>query len=169
MRSIQKYADGHEIVLLDKDNYTEWVSMEDYVLEALENHSIDLAVFSDILLQNRGCVSSWFIVADKDNDLLFYTLNLILYYVKKHKSFHDYYMIHWILTFVFRDNLCTWEEMPFYPNVMPHYLQFCEYNKLYDIDKWDKIKNISFTHKLSYKLKVDDGSLLDWIITEMGK
>ena len=211
VRSIQKYAEGHEVVLLDKDNYTEWVSMEDYVLEALENHSIGLAHFSDIfrlkllveyggiwidstvlltnpiptdilhaklflfkestkqdlLLQNRGCVSNWFIVGDKDNDLLFYTLNLILYYVKQHKSFHDYYMFHWILTFVFRDNLCAWEEMPFYPNVMPHYLQFCEYNKPYDIDKWDKIKNISFAHKLSYKLKAEDGSLLSWIIAGM--
>ena len=84
-----------------------------------------------------------------------------------YKSFHDYYMFHWILTFEFRDNPGAWKEMLFYPNVMPHYLQFCEYNKPFDFAKWDEIISISFAHKLSYKLKAEDGSLLSWIIAGM--
>lgn len=148
-----------------------WIDPTVYMTDRIPDDisSADIFMFkgpnrSELLLQDRGCVSNWFILAKPNNVVLSITYVLMTEYIKKNHKFCDYYMTHWILTYVFRKCTDEWEKIPFYPSVMPHYFQFCDVTNRYDKKKWDTIQRISFVHKLSYKIEVKEGSYLERLI-----
>ena len=49
IKSICRNSNGHEVILLNKDNYTDYVDMPEYVLKKRNQGIISLANFSDIL------------------------------------------------------------------------------------------------------------------------
>ena len=49
VESIKRNAGKHPVILLDKDNYMEYVEMPDYILEKLKRQEISITHFSDAL------------------------------------------------------------------------------------------------------------------------
>lgn len=49
IKSIRRNSNGHEVIVLNKDNYTDYVDMPEYVLKKRNQGIISLANFSDIL------------------------------------------------------------------------------------------------------------------------
>lgn len=96
IKSIRRNANGHEVVVLDKENYQEYVAFPAYVLEKHKKGWITHAQFSDLLrftlLSNYGGVwidATVFLSQQLPNNLfvdLFYTLrtvnNELIYYSK---------------------------------------------------------------------------------------
>lgn len=49
IKSIRRNTNGHEVILLDKDNYSNYIKMPEYILEIKDRGKMLLANFSDIL------------------------------------------------------------------------------------------------------------------------
>lgn len=60
LQSIRRHSGNHPVMVLDKDNYKQYVTLPHYIEEKLSEKKISLAAFSDILrislLRNRGGV-----------------------------------------------------------------------------------------------------------------
>lgn len=206
--SIYRYAGEYQVILLDKSNYNNYVSIEEKIVYKMLNGKLSMAHFSDILrlsllyayggvwidstvlltstipkeileadifvfkgswiealnLEERGSLSNWFIVSKKNNPIIKETLDLMVKYINTKRKLCSYYLCHWIMTYEFRIYRDAWETMPIYPNVNPHIMQFCEINKPFSVEQFETIKRKSFCHKLSYKLDVIEGTLLEAIV-----
>jgi hypothetical protein len=100
-------------------------------------------------------VSNWFIIANiKGNSLLFKQLCLLYKYWRVKNTLVDYFMFHYFLRAIIQnDSQCRliFSNMAYRNNQNPHYLQiellFSEFNA----KKWEKVQNVSFCHKLTWK------------------
>lgn len=103
-------------------------------------------------------VSSWFIIASERHNLLLYRqLCILCEYWKNKKSLIDYFIFHYFLNVIIENDIqCKkqFEMMTYYNNQTPHYLQLKLFFSQFNPETWENIKNISFCHKLTYK--VDD-------------
>ena len=101
-------------------------------------------------------VSNWFIVASlKKNMLLYRLLCILLEYWRINNKCIDYFIFHYFLQAIINnDSECTdiFINIPYHNNQNPHYLQLQLLFSKYDNELWEKIKNISFCHKLTYKI-----------------
>ena len=49
INSIRKNSNGHEVILINKDNYNKYIKMPDYILDKLNRNMITITHFSDLL------------------------------------------------------------------------------------------------------------------------
>ena len=104
--------------------------------------------------------SSWFIKADKNNPLLARVLDLLLQYHEKYQVLIHYYIYHLTIAALINNNaklFVLWDNIPYYDNNRPHIMQNW-FGKSYSEERWGKILEQSFVHKLTYKY---DKKLLD--------
>ena len=99
--------------------------------------------------------SSWFIKADKGNELLIKTRNYMFeHWLQRNKILH-YFVFHLSLSMLTEEDeqcMAIWEGMPFVNNLQPHLLMY-SFHKTYNKEAFDYIISQSFIHKCTYKFK----------------
>ena len=110
--------------------------------------------------EHRGDASSvlsnWLIYAKPNNPILVNTLNILLQYWKEHNKAIDYFVYHKVFTVVTEKFGKEWESVPFYTNIEPHVLWFHHFYKNFSEEAFERVKQLSNFHKLSYKFKKED-------------
>jgi hypothetical protein len=100
-------------------------------------------------------VSNWFIIAGKrDNFLLLRQLCALCEYWREKHTLVDYFIYHYFLRVLIRhDEQCAkiFNNMIYQNNQNPHYLQKELLFSEFDAEKWEKVQNVSFCHKLIWK------------------
>jgi hypothetical protein len=100
-------------------------------------------------------VSNWFIIAGKrDNFLLLRQLCALCEYWREKYKLVDYFIYHYFLRVLIRhDEQCAkiFNNMIYQNNQNPHYLQKELLFSEFDAEKWEKVQNVSFCHKLIWK------------------
>lgn len=100
--------------------------------------------------------SSWFISSRPKNEFIVAIRDALYGYWYLEEELKEYFLIHIMIAKLLDSNINykrQWEEMPFLSSQDAHYLSsnlskpFCE-------EKWHDIKDVTFMHKLSYKIRV---------------
>ncbi len=99
--------------------------------------------------------SSWLISSCKDNNIIVSVRDLLYKYWRKHNKLLDYYLFHIIFQLVTEHYIDEFEEVPFYPNSVPHLLMF-NLLKPYTVEQWNLIKKLSPFHKLNRVMESED-------------
>lgn len=106
--------------------------------------------FYDDHSQNPIVASSWFLSAEKNNDILTATRDMLFSYWEKHNTLMNYYLFHIFFTIATKKYSEQWEAVPKLSNANPHFLQF-ELKKQFNQELFDQVRKISPIHKLTYK------------------
>jgi hypothetical protein len=109
-------------------------------------------VFQDPLFPPT-LISSWFIISDKNHPLIEILKSLLELYWEENSDLKEYFLLHYFFGAAVKNNgLCSdlYENIPFYSNVPPHYLQKFLLSH-FSQSKVNKIFTQSFLHKLTYK------------------
>lgn len=106
--------------------------------------------FYDNHSQNPIVASSWFLSAEKNNDILTATRDMLFSYWEKHNTLMNYYLFHIFFTIATKKYSEQWEAVPKLSNANPHFLQF-ELKKQFNQELFDQVRKISPIHKLTYK------------------
>lgn len=102
-------------------------------------------------------MSSWFISAQPNHEIIVRTQQLITEYWKHNTWLCHYYLFHLLFSIAIdsRTNLKEqWTAIPYFNNSIPHTLA-AEITMPYYPERWKQIKQISSIHKLTYKLSQD--------------
>jgi hypothetical protein len=99
---------------------------------------------------------NWFIIAAKPKNYLLHNLLCVLIeYWRIKNKYIDYFMFHYLLqAIILHDPESTeiFNKIPYHNDQNPHFilckLLFSQYNK----ELWEIAKNVSFCHKLTYKI-----------------
>ena len=208
--SVKKYSGGRKVIIIDKNNYKNFVDLPDYIIEKHEKGIISNTHFSDILRINllnkfggtwidasclltseipkeilnsdlfvfqggvwlttqhsispvlfeylakhpnsghpANAISSWFIHSTPSNPVNTAVKNILNAYWANEDKLIDYFLFHYIFTFVIVNNeecMKIFEQMPIKSNTNPHYMQwgmFDTYNENY----FNELQKYSFIHK----------------------
>ena len=106
-------------------------------------------------------VSSWFIISNKNNPYLIALRNALVEYWKHYNKAFSYYMFHFLFSIIGKIKPDWWDSIPYYPNVLPHYMFFKILDEPFDNQKYTNAKKYCFCHKLTYQYNVVDNSLKD--------
>lgn len=110
--------------------------------------------------------NSWFIYADKDNNILKSVRDLLYKYWEKENHLSEYFLWHLFMTLALDKYPKDYHNIYKISDSSAHMLQCCLLNK-YDENYYNLIKKMSFIHKLTYKLdfdKKDANSYYDTIL-----
>jgi hypothetical protein len=112
-------------------------------------------------LQDAYCpAGNWFIISSKPKNYLLYNLLCILVeYWRINNKYIDYFMFHYLLqAIITHDSACLeiFNKIPYYNDQNPHFMQFKLFFSEYNKEIWEKAKNISFCHKLTYKTPYEE-------------
>lgn len=102
-------------------------------------------------------LSSWLIYAKPNHPILLNTLKLLEEYWKYNNKLLDYFVYHKLFTIVTEKFNEEWENIPFYSNIEPHVLWFHHFYDNFNLKAFERVKQLSNFHKLSYKF--DQNSL----------
>lgn len=98
--------------------------------------------------------SNWFIAADRNNEIIVCTLNMLLDYWKRNNYLKHYFIFHLLLAVAVdtKPQLCTqWKAIPYFDSMIPHTL-LSELTDPYTPERWEQIKALSPIHKLTWKI-----------------
>lgn len=119
----------------------------------------ELFVYKDFQALNRYVgVSSWCIVARKENPYLMTVKNMMFDYWKTNKYLCNYYSFHIFFMIIAELKGEKWKQIPTYSNQPPHTLQsqlFTDYKE----QRLEQILQMSDIHKLSYKFSKEEFQL----------
>ena len=101
--------------------------------------------------------SSWLISAEKNNNIIRMTRDLLLEYWKKHNILIHYYLFHLFFTMATKKYSEEWNLLNNYPNANPHILQFEMFDE-YDAKRMNEIKYFADFHKLTQKSNITNYS-----------
>lgn len=94
LKSIKKHLGSHELIMLSKENFSDYIEFPDYILEKLENKTISLTHFSDLLrvslLEKYGGIwldATIFLNHEYDSQIYNYS-----FYTVKHGLYADYHI-----------------------------------------------------------------------------
>lgn len=109
-------------------------------------------------------VSSWFIHAKPEQEIIMNTREMLLEYWKKNKTLKDYFLFHYFLS-ISRDYYeSSNRQVPKFSNSSPHLL-LLELNDKYEENRFNDICKMTSIHKLSYKdLPKQGDTMYDYII-----
>ncbi len=99
-------------------------------------------------------MSSWFISAQPNHEIIVRAQQLITEYWKHHSWLCHYYLFHLLFSIAIDSRIHLkqqWETIPYFNNCIPHTLS-TEITMPYHTERWEQIKQISPIHKLTYKL-----------------
>ena len=97
-------------------------------------------------------LSNWFISSEIGNPILMTTRDLLFEYWRRTNKVINYYFFHLFFTISCEKYPQLWNNVPNFPNLAPHVLQF-EMFEPYTEKRLDQIKKQSSFHKLSQKLE----------------
>lgn len=96
-------------------------------------------------------ISSWFMSTSPGNPVLKISQSLLFQYWLKNDKLHDYFLFHYFVMIGLELFPEIERKIPKYTNETPHILLF-ELDKKYEKQRIEKIKMLSFCHKLTYKV-----------------
>lgn len=99
-------------------------------------------------------MSSWFISAQPNHEIIVRTQQLITEYWKHNTWLCHYYLFHLLFSIAIDSKTHLkeqWKAIPYFNSCIPHTLS-TEITNSYQIERWEQIKQISSIHKLTYKL-----------------
>lgn len=115
----------------------------------------DIFFFRSPLNDEYCPVSNWFIVAAKQkNPLLFSLLCALVEYWRLNSKYIDYFIFHYFLKAIIQydpESAAIFKKIPYHSNQNPHFLQLELLFSQFDAELWEKTKDVSFCHKLTYK------------------
>lgn len=195
--SVKENIKDRKIILLDDNNYKEYVSFPAHIQAKVDKGIISKTHFSDLLrlellIKYGGtwmdstvfcsgdnydkfmldsdlfffqclkpgldghttCMSSWFLTATTNNNVLLLTKELLYKYWTNHNKMVDYFLIHDFMQISLETFKEEWEKVIPVDNATEHIL-LLNLNKEYNDECWNYIKNQRAFHKLSYKTKID--------------
>jgi len=120
-----------------------------------------LFFFQSPLNNTFSPVSSWFIISQKNEIVIYKLLCILLEYWRIKNTYIDYFMFHYFLQAIINNDsecLNIFNKIPYYNNQNPHFLQLKLLFSEFDNEIWDKIINVSFCHKLTYKVPASDNT-----------
>lgn len=100
------------------------------------------------------CISSWFLTAKTNNNVLLLTRELLYKYWSNHNKMMDYFLLHDFMQIALETYEDNWKKVVPVDNATEHVL-LLNFNGEYDEVTWNYIKGQRAFHKLSYKIKID--------------
>lgn len=103
---------------------------------------------------HANCISSWFLTAKTNNEILLLTRELLYKYWKTHTKMIDYFLLHDFMQIALETYEDDWKKVILVDNATEHIL-LLNFNEEYNEELWNYVKNQRAFHKLSYKMKID--------------
>lgn len=135
-----------------------WIDSTVYLTAPLPAYILQAPLFcykSSYLSPGKIKASNWFIAAERNNEIIVRTKELLLEYWKRENYLKHYFIFHFLFAIAI-DTIPRlteqWKAVPYFSNVEPHTLSF-ELTAPFDEKRWEQIKMLSPVHKLTYKLK----------------
>lgn len=132
--------------------------LTDNIPETIIENELFVFRFSPIFEERKQVASNQFIYAkNKNNEILIRTLNGLYYYWENNNKLNHYFMYHYLFAIAVSTNDITkkqFNKIPFYSSMNNHTLQYELLNK-YNKNRFEYYKNITFIHKLTYKVDID--------------
>ncbi len=193
--SVCRQFPEYEIVVITDDNYTDYVSFPDCIMEKYKKGVITKTHFSDLLrielLSNYGgtwmdatvlcsggtvpyymtesdlfmfqtlkpgldghctAVSSWFITASSDNQIIRLVRALLYRYWEKANSLVDYFLVHDFFQMAIEAYPEEWKKVVPFSNSVPHILLLRLFEP-YEEDMYRAVTQMTPIHKMSYKFR----------------
>ena len=126
-------------------------------LDKYINKNTNLFVFrNDHRCEPAICSSSWLIYAKPNNPIIVNTKNILFKYWETNNRLKDYFLFHLIFSICAYTLKDEWDAVKFYTNIDPHILWFHYFDKPFNKESFEKIKEISNFHKLSYKFNSEN-------------
>lgn len=98
------------------------------------------------------CISSWFVTACTNHQILLLTRELLYDYWMKHDKMLDYFLLHDFFQLAIEAYPEEWKKVVPFSNSSPHILLLRLFDQ-YDEMIWDTIKKQTSFHKITYKFK----------------
>lgn len=98
-------------------------------------------------------MSSWFIVAHPNQEIIAKTKDILTDYWAHHNWLCHYFLFHLLFSITIDSTpelQRQWKTIPYIDSIIPHTLGF-EIQNLYTEERWQQIKQTSFVHKLTWK------------------
>lgn len=213
LETIKEHNKDCEVILITKENFKDYTTIPEYILEKYEKGIITHTHFSDILRTNllyenggvwidstvymtgplpkhiferplfllssvcRGdelvrLFNSWFLAAQKGSFFMEAILKLIYAYWKKENHLREYFLWHLFATIVGYK----------YPQAVEKIYRFSDANaeilrdvyfRPFDKEYWERLKEITPIHKLTYKLdeipENVEGTFYDYVVNKKGQ
>lgn len=149
-----------------------WLDASVYLTGSIcqDVYDSDLFVFKGSSFKNINCeedgsnISNWFIYSNKDHPIMLAVKDMLFRYWEKNNTIKEYFIFHWFFTIAARENIKEWYKIPYYPNVLPHYLFFTIFDKPYNNDDYIYATKLSNIHKLSWHCSPKEGSFHQTLI-----
>ena len=106
---------------------------------------------------NTGIIkmSSWFIIAHPNQELLVRTQQMLTDYWKRHNHLCHYFLFHLLFSLASDESqphlAAQWKAIPYFNSTIPHTL-LSELTDPYTPERWEQIKALSPIHKLTWKI-----------------
>lgn len=133
-----------------------WIDATVFCSESIPKYMINSKLFfpkwsmlGESVLKN----SSWWICAEKNNELIGHTRDYLRMYWDNETELKNYYLLHIIMSRVvdeYSSCQADYRNMPYLCNANPHVL-YSRFANEYSPIEWNIIKCNSLIHKLSYK------------------
>ncbi len=105
-----------------------------------------------------GMCSSWYISSRPGNEFIVAVRDALFGYWALEEKLKEYFLIHILIAGLLDTNKRykkQWDDMSFLSAQDAHYLS-ANLTKTFSEEKWRDIKEVSFMHKLSYKIRVSN-------------
>lgn len=133
-----------------------WIDSTVYLTAPIPNYILTAPLFCYKSPISAGKIkaSSWFIAAERHNDIIVSTKTLLEEYWKRKTYLQHYYLFH-LLFAVAIDSSAEltrqWQTIPNFNSANPHVLQ-SELGMPYSSARWEQIRSFASMHKLTNKL-----------------
>lgn len=138
-----------------------WMDATVYLTGSLPDYILNAPLFcykSSHLSPGKIKASNWFIAAERNQEIIVRTQDLLLEYWKHENRLIHYFIFH-LLQSIAIDSLphlaLQWKQIPYYNNVNPHIL-LLELPDPYSDERFRQIKLLSPVHKLTWKISSED-------------
>ena len=121
-------------------------------------------------------MSSWFIVAKRNHELIVRTQQMLEDYWERHNHLCHYFLFHMLFSIACDESFPRmarhWRSIPYFNTAIPHTL-LSELPEPYTPERWEQIKALSPVHKLTWKISPEHltrpGTFLQWILNDQDK
>lgn len=134
-----------------------WTDATTYYTDTIPEFVLksDLFFFSEDNWGDVNCnMGNWFIASKSNNPILLLTRDYLFQYWKDYNIALDYFIFHLFFKIATEKYKDEYNKIPIFYQDNCHILMRESY-KVYQKDRINQIKKMSFVHKLSYKYKLD--------------
>lgn len=133
-----------------------WIDSTVYLTAPIPDYILNAPLFcyKAPLAVGKIKASSWFIAAERHQEIIMSTKRLLEEYWKRKNYLQHYYLFHLLFAVAIDSSkqlTRQWQAVPNFNSANPHVLQ-SELDMPYSSTRWEQIKSFSPIHKLTYKL-----------------